>query len=67
MNPPNLPQPPQPPQPAQPNYATLQTAFGDIRQSLLTLEARVAIVQQEIGRVANQPTIAGNAAQVTAR
>ena len=57
MNPPN------PPQPPQPDYAALNTAFVDIRQSLLditaactTLEARVSTVQQEVGRMANQPT-----------
>ena len=55
MNPPNP--------PPQPDYAALNTAFGDIRQSLLditaactTLEGRVSTVQQEVGRMANQPT-----------
>jgi len=60
MNPAN---PHQPPQLPQPDYAVLNTAFGDIRQSLLditvactTLEACVSTVQQEVGRMANQPT-----------
>ena len=54
---------PNPPQAPQPDYAALNPAFGDIRQSLLdiaatctTLEGNVSTVQQEIGRIANQPT-----------
>ena len=50
MNPPNP-----PPQPPQPDYAALNTAFGDIRQSLLDITAHVSTVQ-EVGRMANQPT-----------
>ncbi|OCK88899.1 uncharacterized protein K441DRAFT_681491 [Cenococcum geophilum 1.58] len=52
-----------PPNPPQPDYAALNTAFGNIRQSLLaisaectTLEACFSTVQQEVGRMANQPT-----------
>lgn len=67
MNPPN------PPQLPQPDYAALNTAFGNIRQSLLaisaectTLEACFSIVQQEVGRMANQPTNALLSQQIQA-